>query len=67
MDSDKTRSYPRITLSDFNCNICNGPLNYVQILNDEIRIQEDFFECANCGRRIESKFLREEDIPEFYD
>ena len=67
MNNVKTPGRRRVTLSDFNCNICNGPLNYVQILNDDIRIQEDFFECKNCGKRIESKFLREEDIPEFYD
>lgn len=60
-------SCKRVNVSDFKCNICNGPLNYIQLLNDNIRIQEDFFECEHCGKRIESKYLREEDIPEFYD
>ena len=67
MNNETKVSCMRVSVSDFKCNICNCPLNYIQVLNDHIRVQEDFFECDHCGKRINSKFLREEDIPEFYD
>jgi|GEM_PF-1050477 len=67
MNNESKCATSRVTVSDFHCNICSGPLNYIQLLNDEVRIQEDYFICENCGTRIESKFLQEEDMPEFYD
>ncbi|WP_131676596.1 hypothetical protein [Arcticibacter eurypsychrophilus] len=57
----------RVSTSIFTCHCCNSPLNYVQILNDELRIQEDFFECQNCGTRIDSLMTEDEDVPAFFD
>lgn len=51
----------------FTCNCCNEALNYVQLLNDELRIQEDYFECPKCGTKIESLMTEEEDVPAFFD
>lgn len=67
MNTENKTSCHRVNASDFKCNVCNGPLNYVQILNDHIRIQEDFFECEHCGKRITSQFHKDEDIPAFFD
>ncbi|TQM46937.1 hypothetical protein BDE36_4693 [Arcticibacter tournemirensis] len=57
----------RVSHSVFTCPCCNSALDYVQLLNDDKRIQEDFFVCEKCGSRIESVFVEEEDVPAFYD
>ena len=57
----------RTSHSVFSCPTCHSKLDYVQVLNDELRIQEDFFTCEKCGSKIESVFVEEEDVPAFYD
>ncbi|PRY53571.1 hypothetical protein B0I27_10336 [Arcticibacter pallidicorallinus] len=56
-----------VSASAFNCNCCDASLNYIQVLNDELRIQEDYFECPKCGSKIESLLTEEEDVPAFFD
>lgn len=67
MDNYTVQLHSRHTISDFHCNSCHGTLTYVQVLNDDERIQEDYFLCENCQNKIQSKYLQDEDIPEFYD
>ena len=57
----------RVSHSVFTCPCCNSELDYVQLLNDDKRIEEDFFVCEQCGSRIESVFVEEEDVPAFFD
>lgn len=59
------RPLSKITLSNHHCDVCEKPLLYVQVLNDELRLQDDFFECSCCKKRIESVMVKGEDIPEF--
>lgn len=55
----------RITSSIFTCDTCNSPLQLVEILNDEMRVQEDCFECRTCKKRIESIIVKDEEVPVF--
>lgn len=55
----------RITTSIFTCDTCNSPLQLVEILIDEMRVQEDHFECKTCKKRIESIILKDEEVPVF--
>lgn len=65
--TDVNECISRVSHSVFTCPCCDAPLDYVQLLNDDKRIQEDFFVCEKCGSRIESVFVEEEDVPAFYD
>ncbi|WP_407426483.1 hypothetical protein [Arcticibacter sp.] len=56
-----------VSATAFTCNCCNAALNYIQVLNDDLRIQEDYFECSECGLKIESLITEEEDVPAFFD
>lgn len=56
-----------VSATTFTCNCCSTALNYIQVLNDNLRIQEDFFECPKCGAKIESLLTEDEDVPAFFD
>lgn len=56
-----------VSVSPFNCPICNSLLEYVQVVEgDEIRIHEDYFQCKTCFTHIDNKQL-DEDLPGFCD
>lgn len=55
-----------VSVSPFNCPKCQGPLEYVQVLADERRILEDYFQCKSCFTHILNKQM-EEDLPLFCD
>jgi len=64
---ETSHAISNVSSTVFTCNCCNSALNYIQLLNDDLRIQEDYFECPKCGAKIESLMTEEEDVPAFFD
>ena len=57
----------RSTTSNHYCECCNAPLQHVELLNDEMRVQEDYFECEYCQKRIECSFDKDDEVPDYAD
>ena len=55
----------RTTSSVYSCDECNAPLSYIEILNDEMRVQEDYFECEFCQKKIKCAFEKDEEVPDY--
>lgn len=62
-----TRLISRSTASVYSCDNCNAPLNHVELLNDEMRVQEDYFECEYCQKRIECTFEKDDEVPDYVE
>ncbi len=57
----------KISETVFTCSCCNSALDYVQQINGENCIENDYFVCESCGSKIESVLREEEEVPAFFD
>lgn len=57
----------RVTQTVFSCSCCNSTLDYVQLIGNANNVEKDFFICDNCGCKIESVVVEEEEVPAFFD
>ncbi len=60
-------NYLRTTQTDFCCKVCNKKMVYVQLIDNTMSMHIDYFQCENCGNRIETLEFSEDEIPAFYD
>lgn len=57
----------RVSKTVFTCSCCNATLDYVQLIGAKNNIEADFFLCENCGSRIDTLMVEEEEVPAFFD